>query len=605
MDISRSRRRPRSPRSDALVLDAARASRATPRARKPRSTPPTLGRDSRDRGRSAAPTPALTLARTHARVGSTRCTTSARPPQQELDEAIAALAEAEPARQRAKARSRAAHVRARRRASGGRAPRTSTVTYATLTAPFDGLVTDARRPRHDGRARQSARHVEDPAIAAARGRSRRSRASPGEDRDSRSRSVWTRTRQTSPWVDGARRRDRAYRPRGPRLRREDRPPCRPAWRSGLFGRARIRGAPRVRRSPCPQPPLIRRGQLTFVFVVDDRRTRELRAVSAGETSGDRIELLAGVTCRRGCGRQSAGRLARRRAGHNAGRRPMTRPHDGSGRPPRRRVHPLEADAAAHRRVAAARRLRRRRAAARGRAADHRADDRRVRRDAGRVADRGRAARHAAAREAALGSARRRVPLLHLEPGPGDGRRPLPRRPGRRARARAAQPEARRECDLRCRPARRRRSCKPRSIDDVPVMALTLWGARLRRRAAAADGGAAAATRSKEVPDVSEVTIIGGRPRAGHRRARSGARSPRAASIRSRVAAGARGARTSAQSGGARRRGQPVDAASKRAPGRRSVDGVARRRRRRDAAARRSASATSRRSPTAAASRTTT
>jgi multidrug efflux pump subunit AcrB len=53
--------------------------------------------------------------------------------------------------------------------------------------------------------------------------------------------------------------------------------------------------------------------------------------------------------------------------------------------------------------------------------------------------------------------------------------------------------------------------KPRSIDDVPVMALTLWGARytdfdLRRVAEQLHDVI------KEVPDVSEVTIAGGRRR---------------------------------------------------------------------------------------------
>ena len=53
--------------------------------------------------------------------------------------------------------------------------------------------------------------------------------------------------------------------------------------------------------------------------------------------------------------------------------------------------------------------------------------------------------------------------------------------------------------------------KARSIDDVPVVAVTLWGARYddhQLRAAAAQIRESLA----EVPDVSEVTIIGGRPR---------------------------------------------------------------------------------------------
>jgi electron transfer flavoprotein alpha subunit len=53
--------------------------------------------------------------------------------------------------------------------------------------------------------------------------------------------------------------------------------------------------------------------------------------------------------------------------------------------------------------------------------------------------------------------------------------------------------------------------KPRSIDDVPILALTLWSERydaatLRRIAAQAHDAI------KEVPDVSEVRIIGGQRR---------------------------------------------------------------------------------------------
>ncbi|MGE0040715.1 MAG: efflux RND transporter permease subunit [Vicinamibacterales bacterium] len=53
--------------------------------------------------------------------------------------------------------------------------------------------------------------------------------------------------------------------------------------------------------------------------------------------------------------------------------------------------------------------------------------------------------------------------------------------------------------------------RPRSIDDVPVLALTLWGPRygsyeLRQIAAEV------ASSLKEVPDVSEVTLLGGQPR---------------------------------------------------------------------------------------------
>ena len=50
--------------------------------------------------------------------------------------------------------------------------------------------------------------------------------------------------------------------------------------------------------------------------------------------------------------------------------------------------------------------------------------------------------------------------------------------------------------------------KPRSIDDVPILALTLWSKRygdyeLRRVAAQMHDAI------KQMPDVSEVTLIGG------------------------------------------------------------------------------------------------
>jgi multidrug efflux pump subunit AcrB len=53
--------------------------------------------------------------------------------------------------------------------------------------------------------------------------------------------------------------------------------------------------------------------------------------------------------------------------------------------------------------------------------------------------------------------------------------------------------------------------KPRSIDDVPVMALTLWGDRYDDRQLRQIAGQLQET-LKELPDISEIAIIGGRPR---------------------------------------------------------------------------------------------
>lgn len=64
-------------------------------------------------------------------------------------------------------------------------------------------------------------------------------------------------------------------------------------RSGLFGRARFTG-PSRRVLAVPSSALVRRGQLTFVYSVDGESRARLRAVSPGAGTRDRTEILAGV-----------------------------------------------------------------------------------------------------------------------------------------------------------------------------------------------------------------------------------------------------------------------------------------------------------------------
>lgn len=64
-------------------------------------------------------------------------------------------------------------------------------------------------------------------------------------------------------------------------------------RSGTFGRARFAGLPRTGLA-VPASAAVRRGQLTFVFTVDDEHRARLRAVSPGIAAGDRLEILAGL-----------------------------------------------------------------------------------------------------------------------------------------------------------------------------------------------------------------------------------------------------------------------------------------------------------------------
>jgi multidrug efflux pump subunit AcrA (membrane-fusion protein) len=62
----------------------------------------------------------------------------------------------------------------------------------------------------------------------------------------------------------------------------------PGLRSGEFGKARFAGMPR-RAVTIPSAAIVRRGQLTSVFVVDDSRAR-VRLVNLSES-----EVMAGLT----------------------------------------------------------------------------------------------------------------------------------------------------------------------------------------------------------------------------------------------------------------------------------------------------------------------
>ena len=66
-----------------------------------------------------------------------------------------------------------------------------------------------------------------------------------------------------------------------------------AVRSGAFARARFESGPRQALA-VPAAAIVRRGQLSLVFVVDSGRHARMRAVTAGVQSGDSVEVLAGI-----------------------------------------------------------------------------------------------------------------------------------------------------------------------------------------------------------------------------------------------------------------------------------------------------------------------
>lgn len=71
-------------------------------------------------------------------------------------------------------------------------------------------------------------------------------------------------------------------------------PPHPALRSGMFARARLRAD--VRRAlNVPPAAILRRGQLSLVFVVDEEGRARLRAVTTGAPAQDAVEVLAGLS----------------------------------------------------------------------------------------------------------------------------------------------------------------------------------------------------------------------------------------------------------------------------------------------------------------------
>jgi hypothetical protein len=70
-------------------------------------------------------------------------------------------------------------------------------------------------------------------------------------------------------------------------------PAHQALRSGMFGRARLMGASRQSLT-IADSAIVRRGQLTSVFVVGTDNRARLRLVQVAKTSGSRAEIAAGL-----------------------------------------------------------------------------------------------------------------------------------------------------------------------------------------------------------------------------------------------------------------------------------------------------------------------
>jgi multidrug resistance efflux pump len=231
---------------------------------------------------------AVELARlTHDRVASLQARRSATTA--ELDQALAALTTAEAQHAGAQARLAAASA-GRDAAKAGADAAAVTVTYATLTAPFDAIVTQrSAEPGSMAAPGAPLLTLEDPTtyrLEVTLDETRAALVAPGGE--------------TAIQLDNG---DASMTGRVFEIARVDPMshsflvkidlPAGVAVRSGQFGRATFSG-PLRRAVTVPSSALIRRGQLTFVFVADADQRLHLRPVSTGETAGERTEVLAGL-----------------------------------------------------------------------------------------------------------------------------------------------------------------------------------------------------------------------------------------------------------------------------------------------------------------------
>jgi RND family efflux transporter MFP subunit len=236
---------------------------------------------------AAAADAALALAVTsHGRIAKLRERNSAT--QGELDEAVAALRAAEARVSAARAR-RAEIAEAVASARSSSEVATVSATYAVISAPFDGLVTDV--PAEVGA--MAAPGV--PLVVVEDNRRFRLELSVDASRAA----LIAKGAQVPVAIDGLEPLTgtvvdltESVDPAAHAMVVKVELPAGAPARSGLFGRARFSGPPQPALS-IPTSALVRRGQLTLAFV-DEKGTARMRVVHAGGVHDGRVEILAGL-----------------------------------------------------------------------------------------------------------------------------------------------------------------------------------------------------------------------------------------------------------------------------------------------------------------------
>ena len=231
---------------------------------------------------------ALALATvTHQRIRALHDRRSATP--HELDGATFALEQAQA--QLAAARAGYAGAVASRDAARAAVDAASaTLSYTTLAAPFDGVVTE-RAVEPGDMAAPGVRLIvlEDPAalqLEVTLDATRAAMVSPRQPAR-----VWLDDRHA--WIDAVVSEIERIDPASHGFLVRLDLPSTVQHRSGTFGRARFEGPPRPGVF-VPASVAVRRGQLTFVYVVDDDGRVRLQPIAPGTHVDDQLEVLAGL-----------------------------------------------------------------------------------------------------------------------------------------------------------------------------------------------------------------------------------------------------------------------------------------------------------------------
>ncbi|MCX6551091.1 MAG: efflux RND transporter periplasmic adaptor subunit [Acidobacteria bacterium] len=218
--------------------------------------------------------------------------------QYELDEATTALRAAESRFTGADARVAEAKSGLDAATAASRAASIG-LSYATLQAPFAGVVTEKRvEPGNMASPGQPLLTIEDTRAFRLEVRLDESRAayvqlgaeitvrldSPTSEGAGNATAITGRVAEVSRMLDPG---SHDF------LVKIDLPQRATGLRSGMFGRAALRG-PAHRGIEVPSSALVRRGQMAYVYVVDASRKANLRMVNAADESGERVEIRAGL-----------------------------------------------------------------------------------------------------------------------------------------------------------------------------------------------------------------------------------------------------------------------------------------------------------------------